>query len=132
MVVHAANVHDSKGAADVTALLRYRFNKLVKIVADAGYGGELVEKTKTAFGNSNIWGRYSLFGEQRFRRNFEQWFDFFGFNKALAMSWIGNRNAVAFDPSFIHKSGKQTPGSVTFGRGVQAGHRGELKYSGFL
>ena len=77
-------------------------------------------------------GRYSLFGEQRFRRQFEQGFDFFGFNKALAMPWIGNRNAVAFDPSFIHKSGKQTPGSVTFGRGVQAGHRGELKYSGFL
>ncbi|MGD9929321.1 MAG: hypothetical protein AB7U05_04830 [Mangrovibacterium sp.] len=29
-------------------------------------------------------GRYSLSGEQRFRRQFEQGFDFFGFNKALA------------------------------------------------
>ena len=26
------------------------------------------------------------------------------------MPWIGNRNAVAFDPSFIPKSGKHTPG----------------------
>tara|TARA_R110002050_G_scaffold172142_1_gene304387 strand:- start:20807 stop:20986 length:180 start_codon:yes stop_codon:yes gene_type:complete len=50
VVVHAANVHDSKGAADVIALLRYRFNRLVKLVADGGYRGELVEKTKTAYG----------------------------------------------------------------------------------
>ncbi len=28
-------------------------------------------------------GRYSPFGEQRFRRQFEQGFDFFGFNKAF-------------------------------------------------
>ena len=62
-------------------------------------------------------GRYSLFGEQRFRRQFEQGFDFFGFNKALSMPWIGNRNAVAFDPSFIHKSGKQTPGIGYFWSG---------------
>lgn len=68
-------------------------------------------------------GRYSLFGEQRFRRQFEQGFDFFGFNKALAMPWIGNRNAVAFDPSFIHKSGKQTPGIGYFWSGC-AGRAG--------
>ena len=62
-------------------------------------------------------GRYSLFGEQRFRRQFEEAFDFFSFNKALAMPWIGKRNAIAFDPSFIHKSGKQTPGIGYFWSG---------------
>ena len=62
-------------------------------------------------------GRYSLFGEQRFRRQFEESFDFFSFNKALAMPWIGKRNAIAFDPSFIHKSGKQTPGIGYFWSG---------------
>jgi len=62
-------------------------------------------------------GRYSLFGEQRFRRQFEQEFDFFSFNKALSMSWIGSRKAIAFDPSFIHKSGKQTPGIGYFWSG---------------
>ena len=62
-------------------------------------------------------GRYSRSGEQRFRRQFEERFDFFGFNKALAMPWIGKRNAVAFDPSFIHKSGKQTPGIGYFWSG---------------
>lgn len=62
-------------------------------------------------------GRYSLFGEQRFRRQFETGFDFFSFNKALSAPWIGTRNAVAFDPSFIHKSGKQTPGIGYFWSG---------------
>ncbi|WP_318349125.1 transposase [Aquipluma nitroreducens] len=62
-------------------------------------------------------GRYSLFGEQRFRGQFEQGFDFFSFNKALSMPWIGNRNAVAFDPSFIPKSGKHTPGIGYFWSG---------------
>ena len=62
-------------------------------------------------------GRYSLFGEQRFRLQFEEGFDFFSFNKALSKPWIGKRNAIAFDPSFIHKSGKQTPGIGYFWSG---------------
>ena len=62
-------------------------------------------------------GRYGLHGEQRYRRQFEKEFDFFSFNKALSMPWIGLRNAIAFDPSFIHKSGKQTPGIGYFWSG---------------
>lgn len=62
-------------------------------------------------------GRYSRFGEQRFRRQYEQGFDFFSFNKALSKPWIGKRNAIAFDASFIHKSGKQTPGIGYFWSG---------------
>ena len=50
VVVHAANVHDSKGAPDVIITLKGRFNRLVKIVADGGYRGELIDKTKAAFG----------------------------------------------------------------------------------
>lgn len=49
VVVHAGNVHDSKGVSDVIALLKGRFERLVKIVADDGYRGELIEKTKTTF-----------------------------------------------------------------------------------
>jgi len=48
-VVHAANVHDSKGATDVIDLLKGSFKRLVKIVADGGYRGELIEKTITVF-----------------------------------------------------------------------------------
>ena len=62
-------------------------------------------------------GRYSRFGEQRFRRQFQRGFDFFSFNKALSKPWIGSRCAIAFDPSFIHKSGKQTPGIGYFWSG---------------
>jgi len=50
VVVHAANEHDSKSAPRVIAELRGRFNRLVKIVADGGYRGELIENTKRAFG----------------------------------------------------------------------------------
>ncbi len=50
VVVPAANVHDSKDASDIIALLKSRFERLVKIVSDGGYRGELTRKTKTAFG----------------------------------------------------------------------------------
>lgn len=62
-------------------------------------------------------GRYSRWGEQRFRRQYEVPFDFFSFNVALAKPYIGKRCAIAFDPSFIHKSGKQTPGIGYFWSG---------------
>ena len=50
VVVHAANIHDSKAALDVIAKLRGRFNRLSSIFADGGYRGELVEKIKNYFG----------------------------------------------------------------------------------
>ena len=50
VVVHVATMHVSKGATDVNALLKGRFERLVKIVTDGGYHGQLIEKTKTAFG----------------------------------------------------------------------------------
>jgi putative transposase len=49
VMVHAANIHDSKGAFNVIATLKGRFCRLVKIVADGGYRGELIDKTKAAF-----------------------------------------------------------------------------------
>ena len=61
--------------------------------------------------------RYSQHGEQRFRRQFEDKFDFFSFNTALCKPFFGNRTALAIDPSFIHKSGKQTPGIGYFWSG---------------
>ena len=62
-------------------------------------------------------GRYSRHGEQRFRRQYEERFDFFSFNAALSDPYCGKRRAIAFDPSFIHKSGKQTPGIGYFWSG---------------
>jgi putative transposase len=50
VVIHPANVHDSKDAYDVIASLRGRFGRLVKIIADGGYRGVLIENNKTTFG----------------------------------------------------------------------------------
>lgn len=50
VVVHAANEHDSKAATMVITELRGRFSRLVRIIADGGYRGELIENTRKAFG----------------------------------------------------------------------------------
>lgn len=50
VIVHAANTHDSKAAFKVIEALKYRFPRLMKIIADAGYRGELADKVKTSFG----------------------------------------------------------------------------------
>ena len=54
--------------------------------------------------------RFGLFKEQRYRQQFEKPFPFLEFNKELALSHGGKRFAIAFDPSYINKSGKKTPG----------------------
>jgi len=54
--------------------------------------------------------RYGIHKEQRYRQQFEKPFDFLAFNKELTLSHGSGRYAIAFDPSFISKSGKKTPG----------------------
>jgi len=54
--------------------------------------------------------RYGKYKEQRYRQQFENSFDFLGFNKELTLSQGSGRYAIAFDPSYISKSGKKTPG----------------------
>jgi len=54
--------------------------------------------------------RYGTHGEQRYRQQFEKPFPFMDFNKELILSHGGGRYAIAFDPSYLNKSGKKTPG----------------------
>jgi hypothetical protein len=54
--------------------------------------------------------RYGKHKEQRYRQQFEKSFDFLTFNKELTLSQGSGRYAIAFDPSYISKSGKKTPG----------------------
>ena len=55
-------------------------------------------------------GRYGKSCEQRFRQNFSRDFDWLEFNLSLSDRILtGNRKAIAIDPSYISKSGKQTP-----------------------
>jgi len=53
-------------------------------------------------------GRYSDYGEQKFRNQFKQKFDFMELNHELTSTYFGQRIAIAFDPSHIEKSGKKT------------------------
>ena len=50
VVIHAANEHDSKSAMKVISELRGRFSRLIKILADGGYRGELIENTRKSYG----------------------------------------------------------------------------------
>jgi hypothetical protein len=54
--------------------------------------------------------RYGKYKEQRYRQQFEKRFDFLTFNKELTLSQGTGRYAIAFDPGYVTKSGKKTPG----------------------
>jgi len=62
--------------------------------------------------------RYGKHKEQRYRQQFEKRFDFLAFNKELTLSQGSGRYAIAFDPSYVTKSGKQTPGVGWYWSGV--------------
>ncbi len=50
IAVHEANIHDSKGAPQVIDRLAFKFPRLVKILADGGYRGNLAEWMKDKYG----------------------------------------------------------------------------------
>lgn len=62
-------------------------------------------------------GRYS---EQSYRNNFSKRFDFKAFNAALIEQYCGKEKVIIFDPSYISKSGKATPGTGYFWSGVSS------------
>jgi len=54
--------------------------------------------------------RYYNYSEQSIRNGFERAFNFFDFNYLLLEEHLGDEKIIAFDPSYIYKSGKKTPG----------------------
>jgi len=62
--------------------------------------------------------RYCDYAEQSIRNGFERGFDFFRFNYILVQTHLGREKILAFDPSYIYKSGKKTPGLGWFWSGV--------------
>ena len=52
--------------------------------------------------------RYGEYNEQSYRNNFEQRFDFMQFNVELVKQSCSGHLVIAFDPSYIPKSGKHT------------------------
>lgn len=70
-------------------------------------------------------GKYTFKGMQRYgdkceksyRLQFEQAFDFLSFNVELCKSHLSQHCILAFDPSYLPKSGKHTPGMGKFWSG---------------
>jgi len=56
--------------------------------------------------------RYGQKNEKTFRLQFESKFDFLSFNSALCLNQLSEERILAFDPSYLPKSGKHT-----FGKG---------------
>jgi len=54
--------------------------------------------------------RFCHYSERSIRLHFEKFFDFVSFNTQLINRSCGKELIAAFDPTFIAKSGKQTPG----------------------
>ena len=54
--------------------------------------------------------RVGSFGEQRYRQQFEKPFAFLNLNKELVLDHGSGHYVIAFDPSYISKSGKKLPG----------------------
>jgi hypothetical protein len=74
--------------------------------------------------------RFSGKCEQRFRYFFEQSFDFLTFNNSLITMNVNGKVALAFDPSFISKAGKKTPGVGYFWSGVAGKSKWGLEFCG--
>lgn len=55
-------------------------------------------------------GREGEYHEQTYRNNFSKSFDFLGFNLHLVNTQCSKDIIIGFDPSYISKSGKHTPG----------------------
>lgn len=75
--------------------------------------------------------RYSDFNEGTFHNNYGKDFDFFGFNLLLSQEYSSTERICAFDPSYISKSGKHTPGVGYYWSGCAGHNKWGLEIGGF-
>jgi hypothetical protein len=76
-------------------------------------------------------GRQSDYNESTFRNNYSKSFDFLSFNQELIGQYCSEELVIAFDPSFISKSGKHTPGLGYFWSGCAGLAKKGLEIGGF-
>lgn len=74
--------------------------------------------------------RYGEHGEQHYRSQFAKEFDFLAFNTELVNQHGSNHLVIAFDPSYVQKAGKATPGVGYFWSGVAGRAKWGLEISG--
>ncbi len=64
--------------------------------------------------------RYGKHSEQHYRNQFDKKFDFLAFNSAMIQAHCSENKVIAFDPSYIPKSGKKTAGTGYFWSGCSS------------
>lgn len=75
--------------------------------------------------------RYGSFNEATYRVRYEKSFSFERFNEQLVLSLPQEERIIAFDPSYLPKSGKHTPGASYFWSGCANATKYGLELSGF-
>ena len=75
--------------------------------------------------------RYGDYTEKTYRNNFQEPFDFLSFNKEVILDACSGDRIIAFDPSYIPKSGKKTDHLGTFWSGVSGKALRGLEIGGF-
>ena len=73
--------------------------------------------------------RYGDYCEQSFRINYEKSFDFKTYNRNLIQTYCGDELIWIFDPSYLAKSGKHTPGAGYFWSGCAGAMKWGLELS---
>lgn len=74
--------------------------------------------------------RYGKYREGAYRNNFAKPFDWLIFNRILCQQFLGDNMILAFDPSYITKSGKHTDGVDKFWSGCAGQAKRGLEISG--
>ena len=75
--------------------------------------------------------RYGSFNEATYRIRYEKAFAFEHFNEHLILSMPEEERIIAFDPSYLPKSGKHTPGTGYFWSGCANATKYGLEIGGF-
>jgi hypothetical protein len=73
---------------------------------------------------------YGDYHERTYRRHFEAAFDWTAFNLALIQQYGSGHYVVAFDPTFVAKSGKKTPKRGNFWNGCASRNEKGLEFGG--
>jgi hypothetical protein len=73
--------------------------------------------------------RHGDYCEQSFRINYEKTFDFKSYNTSLIQTYCGDELIWIFDPSYLAKSGKHTPGIGYFWSGCAGAMKWGLELS---
>ncbi len=123
----------SKAILNIKVLINSTLNNIIKLSKPQNdFFIEIMLLFISIPGRMNFlqFGRYGKFGEQRYRQQFEKQFDFLSFNKEITLSHGSGNFAIAFDPSYISKSGKKTYGFDKFWSGVAGQAKLGLEISG--